>query len=303
MKTRFFHIIFASFTATFIQPIFAIEAPVDNAAPPTAAAGAREAKPAVPAKPGEKVETAFLGVVTTEVPAILAEHLNLKAGEGVLVHSLQPEGPAAKAGITGNDIITRIAGKDVGSTLEVGEKVRSHKPGETIRLDVIHKGKPKTLDVALGTRPQTLENMPDLQELDLGAPEEMHDRIREMKKRIGDIELKMGDLDRGEMLKGMHKFEIHNGASFRMMDANGSIEMKSNDGGKEITVKDANDQVTWSGPWDTEQDKAAAPADIRQRIERLNIDNSGNGKHLRFKMGMGGIVPQPELKEDEGDGE
>ncbi len=304
MKTRLFYLI----TAVLVTPVFAIEAPADNAAPPAAAAAdAREAKPADPAKPEEKAEIAFLGVGTTEVPDILAEHLNLKAEEGVLVNTLQPDGPAAKAGIAVNDIITRIAGQRVGSTLDVGETVRSHKPGETIRLDVIHKGKPTGLDVALGTRPQALEDMldmPDVQALE-GVPMEMQDRLRDMKKRIGAMELKIGGLGKGNAqgLHGMGKIEIANGASFRMMDTNGSVEMKSNDDGKEITIRDPNDKVTWSGPWDTEQDKAAAPADIRQRIERLNLDNRANGNRLHFNMGMDGIIPQPDLKGDEADGE
>jgi len=223
------------------------------------------------------------------------------------VNTLQPDGPAAKAGIAVNDIITRIAGQRVGSTLDVGETVRSHKPGETIRLDVIHKGKPTGLDVALGTRPQALEDMldmPDVQALE-GVPMEMQDRLRDMKKRIGAMELKIGGLGKGNAqgLQGMGKIEIADGASFRMMDTNGSVEMKSNDDGKEITIRDPNDKVTWSGPWDTEQDKAAAPADIRQRIERLNLDNRANENRFHFNMGMGGILPQPDLKGGEADGD
>jgi len=298
MNSRLFQIIATSLTAGLVAPVCAIEAPADNAAPPAAAADVRDAKPVDPAKPAEKAEVAFLGVGTTEIPAPLAEHLNMKAEDGVLVNSLQPDGPAGKAGIVVNDIITRIAGQRVGSTLEVGEKVRSHKPGETIRLDVIHKGKPTSLDVALGTRPQTLENMPDLLAPEgvpqVGAPEEMQDRIREMKKRIGAIELKMGGLG-NQGAHGMGR------ATVRMMDNSGSIELKTNDDSKEVTIRDQNDKVTWSGPWDTEQDKAAAPADIRQRIERLNIGN-GNRNGFRFNMGMGGIIPQPDLNGDEDNG-
>ena len=77
--------------------------------------------------------------------------------------------------------------------------------------------------------------------------------------------------------------EIHQGATFRLMDDQGSIELKSNDGGKEITVRDKEQNITWTGPWDTEQDKAAAPEDIRRRVERLNFDNGANGFRLHFR--------------------
>ena len=42
--------------------------------------------------------------------------------------------------------------------------------------------------------------------------------------------------------------------------------------------------MTWSGPWDTAQDKAAAPADVRQRMESLNLDSDFKGNGLRLKM-------------------
>jgi hypothetical protein len=74
------------------------------------------------------------------------------------------------------------------------------------------------------------------------------------------------------------------------MDDQGSIELKAVDGGKEITVRDPQDQIIWSGPWDTEQDKAAAPDDVRQRIERLNFDGQGNGLRLQFRGN--GIDPE-----------
>jgi hypothetical protein len=78
------------------------------------------------------------------------------------------------------------------------------------------------------------------------------------------------------------------------MDEQGSIELKSTDGSKEVTIRDKENNITWTGPWDTEQDRAAAPDDVRQRVERLNLDTriQGNGIHLR-----GGFQPlelQPE---------
>jgi hypothetical protein len=68
-----------------------------------------------------------------------------------------------------------------------------------------------------------------------------------------------------------------------MADANGSVELKSNKDGKEAIVRDPDDEITWSGPWDTEQDKAAAPPEVRERIDALNMD--------KFKM-KGGMFEQ-----------
>jgi serine protease Do len=63
------------------------------------------------------------------------------------------------------------------------------------------------------------------------------------------------------------------------------VEVKAKDGAKEVTVRDQLGNVTWTGPWDTAQDKAAAPAGIRQRVDTLNIDSSFKGAGLRLQMG------------------
>jgi hypothetical protein len=69
-----------------------------------------------------------------------------------------------------------------------------------------------------------------------------------------------------------------------MMDDQGSVEIKSNDGSKEVTIRDKGNNITWTGPWDTEQDKAAAPEDVRTRVERLNFDTKFKGNGLRLQM-------------------
>ena len=89
----------------------------------------------------------------------------------------------------------------------------------------------------------------------------------------------------------------------------GSIELNSKDGGKEATVRNKDGKVTWSGPWDTEQDKAAAPADVRARLDKLNLDGNFLGGGLRLRLGgQDQIEPEPaedepEAPKDHGDAE
>jgi hypothetical protein len=116
----------------------------------------------------------------------------------------------------------------------------------------------------------------DVQELPAleGMPEELANRIRRMV------------VDNANGIQGGMKFELgleQNGiraqrqATFRMIYNDEPIELKSTDDSKEVTVRDKYNNVIWNGPWDTEHDKTAAPEDIRQRIERLNIDQNGDG--------------------------
>ena len=153
MKTKLLFPIAASLAAGLPFAARAIEAPDDDAPPPPAA----NAKPATanpaPARQDAKTETAYLGVVASGVPAALADHLGLQPGEGVVVSALMPDGPAAKAGLAAHDVIIRVAGQPVGSSTDLTQEISRRKPGESIRLDVIHKSRPPGIDVTLGARP------------------------------------------------------------------------------------------------------------------------------------------------------
>lgn len=269
------------------------------------------------AQPEALAQTAFLGVVSSEVPDMLAGHLDLKPGEGIVVRSLVPDGPAAKSGIAVNDVITKVAGQPVGSPLEISKQISGHKPGQSISLDLIHKGKPTTLDVTLGVKPAGVVAL-DPQALDAlnleGLPKELADRVRDaIAGNVGGFELggdheeAMRDLQKrimqgaigkaGFILPGddvAGKIQVQVGATFKQMDPQGSVEVTAKDGGKEVTVRDQQGNVTWSGPWDTAQDKAAAPADVHQRVDSLNIDNNFKGAGLRLQMRQ---VAPPEADE------
>lgn len=311
MKTISFITLTAWLTAA---PVFAIEAPPDDAPPPVEVAPPANAPEAPPAAAGpvEKAAVAYLGVVSTTVPEMLAEHLGLKAGEGIVVRALMPDGPAAKSGLAVHDVITRIGAEPVGSSEELTARIAARKPGDKIRLDVIHQGKAAGLDVTLGSRPeQFAAPVPGaLDQLNLdGIPKDLADRVRRMiEGNLGELRF---DLEKGvdeaapqiedamrQMRERMGKameglkipdvpqqggIEIHQGATFRLMDDQGSIELKSNEGGKEITVRDKDQNITWTGPWDTDQDKAAAPEDVRRRVERLDFDSGANGLRLHFR--------------------
>lgn len=290
-----------------IASLWAIEGEPDDAgaplqAEPLTAPGAALPKAAVP----------YIGVASTAMTPALADHLGLKPGEGIVAGAVMPGSPAEKAGITVHDVITRIGGEMVGSPQELTQRVAAHKPGDSVKLAVIHKGKATELDLVLGTRPEQLTMLqPDaLDELNLdGIPQHLADRVRRMiEGNLGDLKIAPGQGIHGaapEMEEALQQMaqrfndalgadvapgiqqggiNIHQGATLRLMDDQGSIEMKSNEDSKEITVRDKDNNIIWSGPWDTDQDMAAAPADVRQRVQRLNIDDAGDGIRLNFQQ-------------------
>ena len=315
-KHQPFFILTAGIAATMIPAAVAIEAPADDAPPPPIVDQAPTTEPAAPqaAKPEVMAESAYLGVVSAEIPELLAEHLGLQPGAGIVVQAVMPDGPAAKAGIEARDIITRFADQPVASPEDLSAKVKERKPGDKLRVDLIHQGKASTAEVTLGSRPADVAgiNPGQLDQLNLqGIPKELADRVRGViEGNLGGMELQlngepgfeappqMEDAMR-QMKERMEKamqglnapelkvegnIDAHQGATIRLMDEQGSIELKSSDGSKEVTLRDKQNNITWTGPWDTEQDKAAAPDEVRKRVERLNLDTKFEGNGLRLKL-------------------
>jgi serine protease Do len=300
----------AGFCLLAALPALAIEPPRDDAPPPPSV---RKDLPSAPAEAENKGQrgfdtpvrdrvsrpernVAYIGLITAEVPDLLAVHVGLQEREGVLIRELAPGGPAEKAGFEKFDIITRVGGKAVGSPEEFSEVIAANKPEAEIAIDFIHQGKSATKNVKLETRPAPAQaNRPDpLDSLDLGnLPDEQARRIRDLiDRRLRGIREQQDELEKSFGFsetpgRGVKGFQFRSDATFRLMDENGSIEMKSSDGSKEITVRDRANKITWSGPWDTDQDKAAAPKEIRDRIDKFKLDDNFRGNGFRFRMGPG----------------
>lgn len=77
------------------------------------------------------------------------------AGErrGVLVVSVDPDGPGAKAGLLVGDIIIRWNGEDVGRVHEILRRLGTDSVGRSIELTLLRAGQETKLSLTLGGRP------------------------------------------------------------------------------------------------------------------------------------------------------
>jgi hypothetical protein len=57
-------------------------------------------------------------------------------------------------------------------------------------------------------------------------------------------------------------------------------------GDTKVTVRDRKGNVSYRGPWNNEEDKAAVEPAIRERIENMGVSRRGN--ELKFWMGQPG---------------
>ena len=93
---------------------------------------------------------AFLGIQAQSAPSN-AQH------EGAIVRNVEPNSPAAKAGLKRGDIITKMGNQDITDFEELDNVLSQHRPGLKMNMEVLRNGQPKQLTVTLGRHPQSFQ--------------------------------------------------------------------------------------------------------------------------------------------------
>ena len=115
------------------------------------------------------VSRGWIGVQIQPVTPEIADSLGMKKAEGALVAEPQANGPAAKAGIESGDVITQVNGETVKDARELARTIGGFAPGASVKLNVMHKGQDKTVNLTLGTLPNTVEAKADIDNDDKGS--------------------------------------------------------------------------------------------------------------------------------------
>jgi serine protease Do len=97
-----------------------------------------------------KVERGRIGVAIQEVNASLASSFGLDRPQGALVSSVEPNGPADKAGIKPGDVLLAVNGKPVDRSSELPPLVAAVKPGTQATFDVWREGAKRQIPVTVG---------------------------------------------------------------------------------------------------------------------------------------------------------
>ena len=96
-----------------------------------------------------QVRRGYLGVVIQPVTDELARSFGLKDTRGALVAQVQPDTPAAEAGLESGDIITAFNGKPIKRSGQLPRLVGSAAVGEPATVTFIRDGEEKTVEVTL----------------------------------------------------------------------------------------------------------------------------------------------------------
>lgn len=106
-------------------------------------------------KSGGSVERGWLGVVMQPVTQDLAKSLGAGQPRGALVSQVSEGSPAAEAGIKVGDIIVAYDGKPVADSSDLPPRVGATKPGKKVPLSVLREGRERSLEVRVGSFPES----------------------------------------------------------------------------------------------------------------------------------------------------
>src|SRR5215831_4537608 len=249
-----------------------------------------------------KVPVTYLGVDTSQVPTVVSDQLGLAKGFGLVVHYVEPNSPAATAGVQQNDILKMLNDQILIEPSQLRKLLQTFADGTEVTITVLRKGQEQKLTAKLAKKevPQRRNAFPGGNHdwhWDFDATGDLKDQMQDLKEQLKE---QLGD-QRGiirDAVTQAHEaarrarddarraadqlrifFEDDGGvkaskidlgkAQIVFSDDKGEIKLANVDGKKLLTVKDQQGKLVFSGPVETKEDLDKMPADVRERYNRL----------------------------------
>lgn len=95
---------------------------------------------------------AFVGVGLGMISRTQAQQLSLHPGVGLAVRSVSKDSAADKGGLEVGDVLHKMDDQILISHQQFAVLVSMKKPGEKVKLEYYHKGKPRKIELKLGER-------------------------------------------------------------------------------------------------------------------------------------------------------
>ncbi len=100
-------------------------------------------------KTSGRVTRGRIGVQIDQVNKDVAESIGLGAPRGALVRGVEPDSPAAKAGVEPGDIIVKFDGRSIDKSVDLPRLVGNTKPGTKSSMTVFRRGSERNLSVVV----------------------------------------------------------------------------------------------------------------------------------------------------------
>lgn len=233
----------------------------------------------------------YLGVETGPVPEVLAEHLGIERDFGLAVRTVAKDSPASGV-LQKNDVLRKLDDQVLVDSRQLSVLIRSKKPGTEVKLTLIRAGKEQVVTAKLGER-ELPKNV--LRSFNFGDGGQFRffdedsgpviERLRELpgiaRDEINDALRVIGN-DRAHWVAGNPRVHVLsrkvNGGStilnlaegnFVFSDDEGSLDVNASKGDRQLTLKDPSGKVTFQGPINTDEQRAALPAEVKERLKKL----------------------------------
>lgn len=247
-----------------------------------------------------KVPMTFLGVETSQVPDVVSEQLGLGKGLGLVVEYVQPNSPAAQAGLQQNDILKTLNEQILIEPSQLRKLLQTFAEGTDVTLTILRKGQEQKVTVKLAKKemPQRhslmlggdhdwdFDETGDLGEEMNGLKEHLKEQLGETQRGIREAAVKAREAarrvreDARRAAKEIRMLSTDNGAikatkidlskaQVVFRDDHGEMKLQNINGKKLLTAKDPQGKLLFSGPVETKEDLDKVPADVRQRYEKL----------------------------------
>jgi serine protease Do len=95
----------------------------------------------------------WLGVIIQSVTQNLADSMKIPTANGALVNEVQPDSPAAKAGLKRGDAITAIDGQSITDVGDLSSRIAEMPPGKIVNITYWRDGQGYNASVRLGALP------------------------------------------------------------------------------------------------------------------------------------------------------
>ena len=133
-----------------------------------------------------RVTRGRIGVQIDQVSKEVAESIGLGQPKGALVRGVEPNSPAAKAGVEPGDIILKFDGKEIDKSVDLPRLVGNTKPGNKSSMTVFRRGSQRELSVTVA------ELEPEQPQVRAAAPEAPKPQAAGAAKALG---LTLADLN------------------------------------------------------------------------------------------------------------
>src|ERR1044071_7066193 len=99
-----------------------------------------------------KVPVTYLGVDTSQVPTVVSDQLGLAKGFGLVVDYVEPNSPAATAGVQQNDILKMLNDQILIEPSQLRKLLQTFPEGTEVTLTVLRKGQEQKLTAKLARK-------------------------------------------------------------------------------------------------------------------------------------------------------